>query len=60
MTLNPGLIFGLIVVGAVVLWGIWLAFQRIRERPTEASSHHESGAGQTGSHGGGQGGGGGD
>jgi hypothetical protein len=53
--MDLGLVFGLAVLAVLAAWGIWLAVQRVRERPTETSSHHESGVGQTGSHGGGSG-----
>jgi hypothetical protein len=56
-----GLIFGVVVIAGLALWG-FLAFRsRVSEWGTEASSFHDSGIGaQVGGHDGGGGHGGGD
>jgi len=41
-----GVIAGLILLVVFAVWGIVLMRSKIQERPTEASSHSESGAGQ--------------
>ena len=43
-----GVIAGLIMLVALAVWGIVLRRSKIEQRPTEASSHSESGAGQGG------------